>query len=90
MVRFRSFDKFAQQSNSLRYTWTYDNNKTDHIVSMDEFYADAASGNLPALTYLNPNCCGVGTTSMHPAGLISDGEQYLKDVYEALRAGPQW
>ncbi|KAJ9156202.1 Phosphoesterase superfamily protein [Pleurostoma richardsiae] len=72
------------------YTWTYDNNKTDHIVSLDEFYADAAAGTLPQLTYLNPSCCGVGTTSMHPAGLISDGEQFLKDVYEALRSSPQW
>jgi phospholipase C len=27
---------------------------------------------------------------MHPAGLISDGEAFIKKVYDALRAGPQW
>lgn len=27
---------------------------------------------------------------MHPAGLVSDGEVFLKQIYDALRAGPQW
>jgi phospholipase C len=27
---------------------------------------------------------------MHPSGLISAGEALIKQVYEALRAGPQW
>jgi phospholipase C len=27
---------------------------------------------------------------MHPSGLISDGETFIKKVYESLRAGPQW
>lgn len=72
------------------YTWTTENNMTDRIVTMDSFYRDAAAGELPELTYINPSCCGVGTTSMHPTGLVSDGEQFIKDVYEALRASPQW
>ena len=72
------------------YTWTKDSNKTSKIVHMDEFYADALAGSLPQFSYLNPDCCGVGTTSMHPAGLVSDGEAYIKKIYEALRSGPQW
>lgn len=72
------------------FTWTIDNNKTGNIVSINEFYTDAAAGTLPAFTYLTPNCCGVGTNSMHPQGLISDGETYLKGIYEALRNSPQW
>lgn len=72
------------------YTWTTTNKKTDHIVDISQFYTDAAAGTLPNLTYINPSCCGVGTTSMHPSGLISDGEAFLKNVYEALRASPQW
>lgn len=27
---------------------------------------------------------------MHPSGLISDGEKLIKQVYESLRASPQW
>lgn len=72
------------------YTWTYENNMTDRVVFMDSFYEDAKNGQLPPLTYVNPSCCGIGTNSMHPTGRISDGEQLLKDMYDALRASPQW
>jgi phospholipase C len=57
---------------------------------MSQFYVDAAAGNLTSLSFINPSCCGVGTTSMHPTGLISAGEALIKNVYEALRASPQW
>ena len=57
---------------------------------MDNFYKDAAKGNLSEFTFINPSCCGVGTNSMHPTGLISDGEKLLKDVYDAVRNSPQW
>lgn len=72
------------------FKWTYDSNNTNRIVFMDSFYKDAASGKLPDLAYINPSCCGLGTNSMHPEGRVSDGEQLIKDVYEALRASPQW
>ena len=72
------------------FKWTYDSNNTDRVVFMDQFYADAKAGELPQLAYINPSCCGVGTNSMHPTGRVSDGEQLIKDVYEALRQSPQW
>lgn len=72
------------------YTWTLENNMTDLVVPMTQFYTDAKAGNLPTFSYLNPSCCGVGTTSMHDSGKISDGEAFIKQVYESLRAGPQW
>jgi phospholipase C len=72
------------------FNWTYTTNNQDKIVHLDQFYTDAAAGALPELAYLNPSCCGVGTTSMHPAGLISDGEALIKQVYDALRGSPQW
>lgn len=72
------------------FKWTYESNNTHRVVFMDSFYEDAKNGNLPHLSYINPSCCGDGTNSMHPTGRVSDGEQLIKDVYEALRAGPQW
>lgn len=72
------------------FDWTYKTGNDDKIVPLANFYHDAAKGNLSELTYLNPSCCGVGTTSMHPSGLISDGETLIKSVYDALRASPQW
>ncbi|GES62749.1 phosphoesterase superfamily protein [Aspergillus terreus] len=72
------------------FSWTYETNNQDKIQPLANFYTDAAAGKLPELTYINPSCCGVGTNSMHPSGLISDGEALIKGVYEALRSGPQW
>ncbi|KAG6811044.1 hypothetical protein H0H92_009203 [Tricholoma furcatifolium] len=72
------------------FNWTYTSGNTGLVVDLDTFYTDAAAGTLPDLSYINPSCCGSGTNSMHPSGLISDGEALIKEVYESLRAGPQW
>lgn len=75
---------------SKAFTWTLESGNENKTVPVTQFYTDALSGNLPTFSYLNPSCCGVGTTSMHDSGLVSDGEAFLKKVYESLRAGPQW
>jgi phospholipase C len=75
---------------SQAYTWTLESGNQNKTVPMTQFYSDALAGNLPQFSYLNPSCCGPNTTSMHDSGLISDGEAFLKQVYESLRAGPQW
>ncbi|KAJ6011112.1 Phosphoesterase [Penicillium sp. IBT 35674x] len=72
------------------FEWTKETSNEDKVVPMTQFYTDAESGALPEFSYLNPSCCGVGTTSMHDSGLISDGEAFIKRVYDSLRSGPQW
>lgn len=72
------------------YNWTYTSGNDKLIVPLSQFYTDAAGGDLPEFTFLNPNCCGTGTSSMHPTGLVSDGETLIKNAYDALRASPQW
>ena len=76
---------------ALWYNWTYQQpDYASKVVPLAELYTDAAAGNLAEFTWIDPSCCGVGTTSMHPTGLVSDGETLIKSVYEALRASPQW
>lgn len=75
---------------SKAFAWTLASGGVNKTVPMTQFYDDAVAGNLPTFSYLNPSCCGVGTTSMHDSGLVSDGEAFLKQVYDSLRAGPQW
>lgn len=75
---------------ALWYNWTYTSGNTNLVQPMSQFYKDAESGSLPEFTFLNPSCCGVGTSSMHPTGRVSDGEKLIKKIYEALRASPQW
>lgn len=72
------------------YNWTYNSGNYDNIVPLANFYTDAAAGNLTDFSFLNPSCCGVGTNSMHPSGLVSDGEALIRNVYQSLRSSPQW
>eukprot|EP01062_Namystynia_karyoxenos_P007990 TRINITY_DN12818_c0_g1_i2.p1 TRINITY_DN12818_c0_g1~~TRINITY_DN12818_c0_g1_i2.p1 ORF type:complete len:503 (+),score=164.62 TRINITY_DN12818_c0_g1_i2:160-1668(+) len=58
----------------------------DRFVSQTLFYEDAANGTLPAFSWILPplQACD------HPCHDVAKGERLLKDVYEALRAGPRW
>jgi phospholipase C len=69
----------------------------------DNFKNDAASGNLPAYTFIEPNfiCSSLygPETDMHPAYGVFDtgaptdaryGDQFILDVYTALRSSPCW
>ena len=64
---------------------------------MDQFYADAASGNLGNLTFINPRWTAQYNASekdyglincMHPTASVVEGERLIKNVYEAIRQGP--
>ncbi|KAK5107217.1 hypothetical protein LTR62_001625 [Meristemomyces frigidus] len=77
-------------TDALFFNWTYASGSGQYVVPLADYYTDAAAGELPELSVVNPSCCDVGTTSMHPSGLVSDGENLIKAVYEALRASPQW
>lgn len=54
-----------------------------------DFQADAANGSLPAYAFLEPSWGSKGN-SEHPNYDVALGEQYLHDVYYALRNGPSW
>ena len=54
-----------------------------------DFTAAAGSGRLPAFTFLEPSWGSTGN-SQHPNYNVALGEQFIHDVYEALRNGPGW
>ncbi|KAH8692096.1 putative phosphatidylglycerol specific phospholipase C [Talaromyces proteolyticus] len=74
---------------SLFFNWTA-KHAPNSVVPIENFFQDAYLGQLPQLSYLNPSCCGANTNSMHPNGNVSYGEIFVKQIYEALRNGPQW
>jgi len=59
---------------------------SENFLSQELFYNDARKGTLPAFSWLMPpdQACD------HPCHDVAKGERYVKDVYEALRAGPKW
>ncbi|KAK0621918.1 extracellular phospholipase C [Bombardia bombarda] len=71
------------------YAWTKSSGaSTTNVKGLNQFYTDAAAGKLPQFTYINPECCSY--QSFHPASSISNGEKFVKGIYQALRSSPQW
>jgi len=53
------------------------------------FRSAAAAGTLPPFTFLEPSWGSTGN-SQHPNYDVALGEQFIRDVYEAVRTGPGW
>ena len=62
--------------------WRY----REKFASHERFYDAAAKGTLPQFSWISPS----EQASDHPCNDIRKGERQLKDIYEALRAGPKW
>ena len=58
----------------------------DRFFSHSLFYEQAAAGTLPAFSWISPK----HEAADHPCMDLAKGERMLKDIYEALRAGPGW
>ena len=60
---------------------------------IDEFYADAAAGNLPEVAFVDglfaQEATGTGNDD-HPHVDIRNGEKLMSDVYAAVTGSPQW
>lgn len=61
-----------------------------NFVSINEFYKDASSGNLPSYSFLEPQFSNPGQNDQHPPSDIRAGEQLIADVYNAVVNSPQW
>ncbi|EFH53880.1 predicted protein [Arabidopsis lyrata subsp. lyrata] len=58
-----------------------------------KFKKDAAKGKLPSLTVIEPryfDLKGLPANDDHPSHDVANGQKLVKEVYEALRASPQW
>jgi phospholipase C len=57
-----------------------------NIQSLSNFYGAAASGNLPAVSWIDPN----GAVSEHPPALVSAGQTYVTGLINAIMRSPDW
>jgi phospholipase C len=60
-----------------------------HFGHFRDFQERAAAGTLPAFTLLEPSWSSTGN-SQHPNYNVAAGEKLIRDVYDALRKGPDW
>jgi phospholipase C len=77
-------------------SYQYQSRKYDSIThTHDEFFARAAAGTLPNVTWLDPDLptydevAGLAYDD-HPFGDVRQGEVFIAKVYRALAASPQW
>jgi phospholipase C len=57
-----------------------------NVQSLTNFYTAAASGNLPAVSWIDPNA----KVSEHPAALVSAGQTYVTGLINAIMRSPDW
>lgn len=58
-----------------------------------KFKKDARNGKLPSLTVIEPmyfDLKGLEANDDHPSHDVANGQKLVKEVYETLRASPQW
>src|SRR5579859_1730782 len=61
-------------------------NQLANIQSVDNFYAAAASGSLPAVSWVVPS----GEVSEHPPAPVSFGQSYVTSLINAVMQSPDW
>ena len=89
------FEAVAESGREWRYYYTdipfiglyEDHWQADHIGEIDDFFADAEAGDLPAFTWIDP---GFGINDDHPPHHPGLGQMFLALVYEALARSPVW
>jgi phospholipase C len=60
------------------------------VKPVSSFAADAASGNLPNVSYVDPELTSDISNSYHPPGDIRNGEAFMNSIYKAVTTGPRW
>jgi phospholipase C len=68
------------------FTTVHDDGQLDHIVDANAFFADAAQGTLPSVSWVIPS----DANSEHPPSLVSDGQAWVTSLVNAAMEGPDW
>jgi phospholipase C len=57
-----------------------------NITDVTNFYLDAQTGNLPAVSWITPS----NDDSEHPTALVSDGQAWVTELINSVMQGPDW
>jgi len=90
----RTWSVFYNDEPSVLYL-KYPRRHLHKIHKFDQFYTDAAAGNLTNLVFLEPRYnnyedLGLPSQDQEPPHNVGQGDRLIKSVYEALRASPAW
>ncbi len=68
------------------FTDVHQDNQLGNIQPLGNFYQQAASGNLPAVSWIDPN----NIVSEHPPALVSTGQSYVTGLINTIMQSPDW
>jgi phospholipase C len=74
------------------FFFSYVQQHMDHVAPISQYYADAAAGTLPSVSFVDPIFIGAPNTETdeHPPSNVQVGQNFAYNVYQALRNGPNW
>ena len=59
-------------------------------TTIDNYFDDAAAGELPNVVFVDPAFIGAGRTDDHPHADIRAGQRFLRDVFQAFAESSHW
>jgi phospholipase C len=80
-------DYYSTTSTTELYLELYEKNAGTRVVNIKNFFDDAKSGKLPAVSLVEPDYM---TTSEEDPQNIAAGEQFAAKVIDAVMSGPDW
>jgi phospholipase C len=72
--------------------FAYVRKATGHIVPIANYYTDAAAGQLPQVSFVDPVFAGPANVENdeHPPANVQVGEKFVSDVINGLFTSPEW
>ena len=72
--------------------FSYVQQHMDHVAPISQYYADAAAGTLPDVSFVDPIFIGPPNTESdeHPSSDIQVGQSFVYGVINALESSPNW
>ncbi|HEY3141807.1 MAG TPA: alkaline phosphatase family protein [Acidimicrobiales bacterium] len=61
-----------------------------HLRTITDYYTDAAAGQLPSVSFLDPAFLGEARSDDHPLGDPRAAQRFVRDVFAAFARSPQW
>jgi len=85
-----SWNYFETEYCTLRLygKYTFD---MDNVVAMEEFYKKAADGQLPSVSFIDPDFIDIPPgNDDHPPADMRRGQKLMYDIIKALQESPKW
>lgn len=84
-------DQYPLSFGSLLFKYVNDRH-AQHVFPLSDYYADAAAGTLPNVTFVDPKFLSTPRVQSdeHPPANVQVGQKFVSDVVNGLMSSPNW